>query len=301
MDDARRLGQHAAQTAPVLGSQCPRPSPADTAVRGRWEDKAASIAAYREMYGYDHPDDPMAPSPPGKHRPAGRLAPGFRRPRPGRPAGRPGFADGQLWLARDAYAAQTAWCSPALKIPILAAFTTPMKNRAFRAVSWGRCRSTWARCRTQGRFSAVIAVCGQARAGNGAGGFAGRGHGEQPAAGQHVDPRPPASVLQPVAAAEDQRRGRQVLQRGTQLVGAGPGQQLIMAGCQDGADARDAQLHGGPAGCADPAAHRAGRDGQAGGDGPVPVPASGRGQGLPDQPGGVGAARQQTRRPAPRG
>ena len=120
-----------------------------------------------------------------------------------------------------------------------------------------------------------------------------RGHGQQPAAGQHVDPRPPAGVLQPVAAAEDQRRGRQVLQRGTQLACAGPRQQLIMARCQDGADARDAQLHGGPAGRADPAAHRAGRDGQVTGDGPVPVPAGGGGQGLPDQAGGVGAARQQ--------
>ena len=38
-----------------------------------------------------------------------------------------------------------------------------------------------------------------------------------------------------------------------------------------------------------------GRDGQAGGDGPVPVTESGRYQGLPDQPGRVGAARQQTR------
>jgi hypothetical protein len=92
------------------------------------------------------------------------------------------------------------------------------------------------------QISAVIAVCGQARAGNGAGGSAGRGHGQQPAAGQHVDPRPPASVLQPVTATEDQRRGRQVLQRGTQLVSAGPGQQVVLAGCQDGADARDAQL-----------------------------------------------------------
>jgi hypothetical protein len=50
-----------------------------------------------------------------------------------------------------------------------------------------------------------------------------------------------------------------------------------MAGCQDGADARDAQPHRGPAGGADPAAHRPGRDDQAGGDGPVPVPANGRG------------------------
>ena len=62
-------------------------------------------------------------------------------------------------------------CCPALKISILAAFTMPMKNRAFRALSWGRCRATWARCRTQGRFSAVIAVCGQARAGNGTDGY----------------------------------------------------------------------------------------------------------------------------------
>jgi hypothetical protein len=40
----------------------------------------------------------------------------------------------------------------------LAAFTTPMKNRAFRAVSWGRYRSTWARCRTHGRFPAMVAA-----------------------------------------------------------------------------------------------------------------------------------------------
>jgi hypothetical protein len=62
-------------------------------------------------------------------------------------------------LARDAAPEQAAahdsrtaelarYCCPALKIPILAAFTMPMKNRAFRAVSWGRCRSAWARCRT---------------------------------------------------------------------------------------------------------------------------------------------------------
>ena len=186
-------------------------------------------------------------------------------------------------------------CCPALKIPILAAFTMPMKNRAFRAVSWARCLATWARCRTDGAFWAVVAVCGQAGAGNGAGGLAGRDHGQQPAAGQHVDPRPPAGVLQPVTAAQDQRCGRQVLQCAAQLVSAGPGQQLIMAGCQDGADARDAQLGGGPAGGADPAAHGPGRDGQAGGDVPVPVPAGGGDQGLPDQPGGVGAARQQAR------
>jgi hypothetical protein len=34
----------------------------------------------------------------------------------------------------DVRAILIARCCPALKIPILAAFTTPMKNRAFRAV-----------------------------------------------------------------------------------------------------------------------------------------------------------------------
>ena len=160
------------------------------------------------------------------------------------------FGHGQRWNLAIA-----TGCCPALKMPMLAAFTMPTENRAIRAVSWVRCRSTWVRCRTDGRFLAMIAVCGQAEAGNGADGSAGRGHGQQPAAGEHVDPRPPAGVLQPVAAAEDQRRGRQVLQRAAQLVSAGPGQQAVLAGCQDGADAGDAQPGGGPAGAADPAAH----------------------------------------------
>jgi len=77
----------------------------------------------------------------------------------------------------------------------------PMENRAIRAVSWTRCRATWARCRTEGVLRAVILVSGQAGAGNGAAGSAGRGHGQQPAAGQHVDPRPRAGVLQSVPAA----------------------------------------------------------------------------------------------------
>jgi len=48
----------------------------------------------------------------------------------------------------------------------------------------------------RGWFWALIAVCGQAGAGNGADGSASQGHGQQPAAGQHVDPRPQAGVLQ---------------------------------------------------------------------------------------------------------
>ena len=94
MDDrTRRLGQHTAQTAPAWAVPALGPVPADPAARRDWEHKAAAIAAYREMYGYDHPDDPIGPEPsrqaPG---PAGRLARSVRRPRPGRRTRRPGHA-----------------------------------------------------------------------------------------------------------------------------------------------------------------------------------------------------------------
>ena len=64
MDDrTRRLGQHAAQTSPAWAVTTLGPVPADPAARRAWEHKAASIAGYREMYGYDHPDDPIGPEP----------------------------------------------------------------------------------------------------------------------------------------------------------------------------------------------------------------------------------------------
>src|SRR5262249_14554691 len=64
MDDrTRRLGQHTAQTPPSGVITALGPAPADPAARGDWERKAAPIAAYREMYGYDHPADPIGPEP----------------------------------------------------------------------------------------------------------------------------------------------------------------------------------------------------------------------------------------------
>lgn len=54
----------------------------------------------------------------------------------------------------------------------------------------------WAPRRAGGGVQAVIAGGGHAGAGNGPDSSAVRGHGQQPAAGQHVDPRPHAGVLQ---------------------------------------------------------------------------------------------------------
>jgi hypothetical protein len=114
MDDRiRRLGQYAAQTAPAWAVTALGPVPATSDARRGWEHKAAPIAAYREMYGYDHPDDPIGPAP-------AREAPDQRA------AWHEAFAalgsadqsdvrvvsDGRLWLVRDAYAAETAWAPP---------------------------------------------------------------------------------------------------------------------------------------------------------------------------------------------
>jgi hypothetical protein len=114
MDDrTRRLGQHTARTTPAWAITALGPVPVDSTARRHWEDKAASIAAYREMYGHDHPDDPIGPEP-ARQAPDQRAAWHQAFAALG-PAGQPhvrAMSDGQLWIARDAYAAQTAWAPP---------------------------------------------------------------------------------------------------------------------------------------------------------------------------------------------
>jgi hypothetical protein len=111
MDDRKqRLGQHAAQITPVWAITALAPVPDDAAVRQEWERKASSIAAYREMYGYDHADDPIGPEP-SRDMPDQRAAWHEAFLALG-PAGQPdvrAIRDGRLWLIRDTYAAETAW------------------------------------------------------------------------------------------------------------------------------------------------------------------------------------------------
>ena len=111
MDDrTRRLGQHTAQTIPAWAIQALGPVPTNPAARQDWERKAASIAAYREMYGYDHPGDPIGPEP--SHQAPDQRAAWHQAFAALSPASQPdvrAMPDGRLWLARDSYAAQTAW------------------------------------------------------------------------------------------------------------------------------------------------------------------------------------------------
>ena len=106
----QRLGQHTAQIGPAWAITALGPVPDDAAVRQEWERKASSIAAYREMYGYDQPDDPIGPEP-TRDTPDQRAAwhEAFLALGPASAPDVRAMRDGRLWLIRDTYAAETAW------------------------------------------------------------------------------------------------------------------------------------------------------------------------------------------------
>ena len=111
MDDRKeRLGQHAAQTAPTWAVATLGPVPADPDARRRWETKASAIGAYRETYGYDHPEDPIGPEP-TSDAPDQRAAwhEAFTALGPADGPDVRAMPDGRLWLIRDTYTAETAW------------------------------------------------------------------------------------------------------------------------------------------------------------------------------------------------
>jgi hypothetical protein len=111
MDDRKqRLGQHVAQTTLTWAVTALGPVPDDAAARQEWERRASSIAAYREMYGYDHPDDPIGPEP-TQDTPDQWAAwhEAFLALGPADELDVRATRDGRLWLIRDTYAAETAW------------------------------------------------------------------------------------------------------------------------------------------------------------------------------------------------
>jgi hypothetical protein len=111
MDDRKqRLGQHVAQIRPAWAITALGPVPDDAAARQDWERKASSIAAYREMYAYDHPGDPIGPEP-TQDTPEQRAAwhEAFLALSQASDPDVRAIRDGRLWLIRDTYAAETGW------------------------------------------------------------------------------------------------------------------------------------------------------------------------------------------------
>jgi conjugative relaxase-like TrwC/TraI family protein len=110
--DARkdRLGEHAADHALPWAVAALGPVPAHPPDRLGWQNKAASIGAWRELSGYHHPTDPIGPEP-------ATAAPDLRAAWHEAltalgPADGPdvrGMPDGRLLHLRDTYPIETAW------------------------------------------------------------------------------------------------------------------------------------------------------------------------------------------------
>jgi len=111
MDDRKqRLGKFAAKHAPAWAVKALGPVPEDGPARREWERRASSIGAYREMYGYQHPEDPIGPEP--THDSPDQRAAWHEAFLTLGPADGPdvrGMPDGRLWLIRDTYTAETGW------------------------------------------------------------------------------------------------------------------------------------------------------------------------------------------------
>ena len=111
MDDrVRRIGEHAAQTCPQWAVQALGELPEDPVRRADWEDRAARLGAYRELYGYSAPADAIGPEP-GKTSPEARADWHAALEALGHIDGIDlrGCSDAQLRLRRGTYAQETGW------------------------------------------------------------------------------------------------------------------------------------------------------------------------------------------------
>jgi hypothetical protein len=110
--DARkdRIGEHAAEHPPAWAITALGSVPADPTGRLGWQKRAASVGAWRELSGYDHPADPVGPEPLAAA-PDARAAWHEVLAALG-PVGGPdvrGMPDGRLLHLRDTYPVETAW------------------------------------------------------------------------------------------------------------------------------------------------------------------------------------------------
>ena len=110
--DARkdRIGEHAAEHALPWAVAALGPVPEHPLDRLDWQKRAASIGAWRELSGYDHPTEPIGPEP-AAAAPDMRAA-WYEAVAALGPADGPdvrGMPDGRLLHLRDTYPIETAW------------------------------------------------------------------------------------------------------------------------------------------------------------------------------------------------
>ncbi len=114
MDDrTRRIGEHVIASEPAWAILSLGKPPADPAEREHWQQRAATIGAYRELYGYDAPADAIGPEP-------GRVSPeawagwhaAFSALDRIDGLDLRGVSDSQLRLRRASYERELAWAPP---------------------------------------------------------------------------------------------------------------------------------------------------------------------------------------------
>jgi DNA transposition AAA+ family ATPase len=107
----RRLGEHAAENQPAW-TQALGPVPEHPLDRADWEHRAGQVAAYREMWGWTHPYEPVSPRP-GRHSPEAQAAWQAAAEALGwQPGSLREHSDGQLWAWRSAFGREMVWAPP---------------------------------------------------------------------------------------------------------------------------------------------------------------------------------------------
>jgi hypothetical protein len=110
MDDrTRRLGEHMAEARPGWAERALGPVPDDPARQQAWQDRAAKVASYREMFGYSDPDEPIGPEPVNSPEARQHWHAAFAAMRPADGQDLRGLSDGQLLMRRGSYERETAW------------------------------------------------------------------------------------------------------------------------------------------------------------------------------------------------
>jgi hypothetical protein len=111
MDERReRIGEHAAEHQPAWAVKALGPVPGDPGERDRWRERASSVGAYGELFGYDDERQAIGPEPIADHPDKRALwHEAWRALDPADGTELRDRPDGSLWLIRDQYQAETAW------------------------------------------------------------------------------------------------------------------------------------------------------------------------------------------------
>ncbi len=110
MDErTERLGEFTAEAQPVWAVRALGPTPDDPLDRLEWQDRAAKVAAYREMFGYDHASEAIGPEPVNSPEARSTWHAAFAALRPVDGIDLRAAPDGRLLAMRSTYERETAW------------------------------------------------------------------------------------------------------------------------------------------------------------------------------------------------